>query len=168
MAYSNLGASYFYLRRYQKRLLHLEKARALDEQDYLNWGNLGDALYWSSARRSEATSAYKKAIELAQGRIQVNPKDATARVYVAEYSAMLGDRTTAMRELQKAQELAPTDPDTMFRAALVYNQFGDRSQTLDWLNKTVAAGYSRSTVRDTPDFGPLQADPKFKAIIAGS
>jgi len=168
MAYSNLGASYFYLRRYSEAIAAFEKARALDEQDYLNWGNLGDALYWSAARRSEATSAYKRAIELAQGRIRVNPKDATARVYVAEYSAMLGDRLTAMRELQKAQELAPTDPDIMFRAALVYNQFGDRSQTLDWLSKTVAAGYSRSTVRDTPDFIPIQADPKFKALIAGS
>jgi eukaryotic-like serine/threonine-protein kinase len=168
MAYSNLGASYFYLRRYPEAIAAFEKARALDDQDYLNWGNLGDALYWSASRRSEATSAYKRAIELAQGRIQVNPKDATARVYVAEYSAMLGDRPTAMRELQRAQELAPTDPDIMFRAALVYNQFGDRTQTLDWLGKTVAAGYSRSTVRDTPDFVSLQADPKFKSIIAGS
>ena len=52
----------------------------------------------------------------------------------------------------------------MFRAALVYNQFGDQRQTLDWLKKAVAADYSRTIVRDTPDFGHLQSDPAFKAL----
>ena len=31
-----------------------EKARALDDKDYLNWGNLGDALYWMPGRREES------------------------------------------------------------------------------------------------------------------
>jgi serine/threonine protein kinase/Flp pilus assembly protein TadD len=164
-AYSDLGAAYYYLHRYSEAIPSFEKAKQLDEKDYLNWGNLGDALYWSPSRRSEATTAYKRAIELAQERIKVNPKNATARAYVAEYSAMVGEQLTAKTELQRALDLAPNDPDLMFRAALVYNQFGDQRQTLDWLKKAIDAKYSLSTIRDTPDFEHLQADSEFKELI---
>ena len=47
-AYSNLGLAYFYCRRYPDSVAMYEKARALDDQDYLNWGNLAEALHWSS------------------------------------------------------------------------------------------------------------------------
>jgi serine/threonine-protein kinase len=152
-AYSNLGAAYFYRHRFAEAASMFEKARGLDDKDYLNWGNLGDALYWSQGRRQESVAAYKTAIELAQDKLQTDPKDVTALAYVAEYSAMLA--------------LAPKNPDVMFRAALVYNQLGDQRQTLDWLKKALAANFSRSTVRDTPDFGHLQSDPTFKSLIAG-
>jgi hypothetical protein len=56
----------------------------------------------------------------------------------------------------------------MFRAALVYNQLGDRQQTLEWLRKAAGAGFSRSTIRDTPDFDPLHSDPRFVTLVAGN
>jgi tetratricopeptide (TPR) repeat protein len=165
-AYSDMGEAYFYLHRYPEAISSFDKARALDEHDYLNWGNLGDALYWSPTRRSEAAAAYKRAIELAQERARINPKDQIAQIYVAEYSAMIGDKHTAMSAMQKAQELAPGDPEVMFRTALVYNQFGDRQHTLDWLNKAASANYSRTVIRDTPDFSSLQADKDFQRAIS--
>jgi serine/threonine-protein kinase len=81
---------------------------------------------------------------------------------------MLGDQRTATSELSKAVEQAPHDPDVLFRAALVYNQLGDQRQALVWLQKAVAASFSRTTVRDTPDFDHLKSDPAFQAIIAGT
>jgi serine/threonine-protein kinase len=167
-AYSNLGSAYFWMHRYPDAITAYEKASSLDDKDYLNWGNLGDALYWSTNRRSESMAAYKRAIELAQAQLKINPKDATARAFAAQYHAMLGDVRTASVEVLKAVEQAPNDPDVLFRAALVYNQFGDQRQTLDWLTKAVAASFSRTTVRDTPDFDHLKSDPAFKAIIAGT
>jgi serine/threonine protein kinase/Tfp pilus assembly protein PilF len=165
-AYSNLGAAYFWQHRYSDAIPAFEKARSLDDQDYLNWGNLADALYWSPSRRPQATAAYKRAIELAQAQIQVNPKDATTRAYVAEYSAMVGDKPTALEQIQQALALAPKDSDVMFRAGLVYNQLGDRRRTLDWLKKSTDANYSRTVIRDTPDFSHLQTDPEFRELLA--
>src|SRR5271169_675019 len=101
-AYSNLGAAYFWMRRYTDAITAFEKARALDEKDYQNWGNLGDALYWSPNRRSESVAAYKRGIELAQAQLRVNPKDATTRAFAAQYYAMLGDTHTATAEILQA------------------------------------------------------------------
>jgi len=167
-AYSNLGTAYFYQRRYSDAITAFDMARALDDQDYMNWGNLGDALYWSPDRRKESASAYKRAIELGLGRLQVNPKDAIARAFVADYYAMLGDKQAATTEIGKAVSQAPQDPDVLFRAAVVYNQLDDYRQTLDWLNKAVAAKFSLTTIRDTPDFDHLKSDPAFKAIVSGA
>jgi len=167
-AYSNLGTAYFYQHRYPDAVTAFEKARSLDDQDYLNWGNLGDALYWTQNRRPESVAAYKRAIELGQSRLQDNPKDATTRAFVASYSAMIGDRHAATVELDKALSFAPHDPDVLFRAALVYNQLGNKNQTLESLKKAVAVNYSRTAVRDTPDFDHLKSDPVFAAIIAGA
>ena len=167
-AYSNLGTAYFYLHRYPDAVAAFDKARELDDQDYLNWGNLGDALYWTPNRRAEAAVAYRRAIQLGQARLQVNPKDATVRSYVADYSAMVGDTRTATLEIHRALDLDAKDPDILFRAALVYNQLGDQLQTLAWLKKAVAANFSRTTVRDTPDFDHLKSDPKFQALLTGA
>jgi serine/threonine-protein kinase len=166
-AYSNLGAAYFWQHRYADAIPAFEKARDLDDKDYQNWGNLADALYWSPNRRSEATAAYKRAIELAQSQVQVNSSDATARAYIAEYSAMVGDKLTATKEIRHALETAPQDSDVMFRAALVYNQLGDRRRTLDYLKNALGANYSRTAIRDTPDFSHLQTDPEFQALGVG-
>jgi len=166
-AYSDLGEAYFYLHRYPEAISALEKARDLEGHDYLTWGNLGDALYWSSDRRDEAPRAYRRAIELAREKATINPNDQLAEIYIAQYSAMIGDTHTATSAVQKALGLAPDDPEVIFHAALVYNQLGNRRQTMEWLKKAANANYSRSTIRNTPDFAHLHADPEYQAIISG-
>jgi hypothetical protein len=53
----------------------------------------------------------------------------------------------------------------LFNAALVYNQFGGVSLTLKGLARALAAGYSPTIVRDTPNFDPLRSDPRFQELI---
>jgi eukaryotic-like serine/threonine-protein kinase len=165
-AYSDLGETYYYLHRYPDAIAALEKARKLKEDDYLNWGNLGDALYWSPDRRSEASQAYKRALELATEHVRTNPKDQIAQIYIAEYSAMIGDRHTATSAMQKALAIAPHDPEVLFRAALVCKQLGDDRQALNWLRKAADANYSRTIIRDSPDFATLAADADFQQLIS--
>jgi len=166
-AYSNLGTAYFYLHRYPDAITAYEKAREFDTKDYLNWGNLGDALYWSLQRRQEAPAAYKQAVQLAQAQLEVNPKDADTLAFVAGYQAMLGEKNTALSQIEKAQQLDPQNSNVMFRSAIVYNQLGDHRLTLEWLKRAAAAKFSQATIRDTPDFDHLKSDAAFKAIASG-
>lgn len=164
-AYSNLGAAYFYSHQFPQAVENFREAAKLNDQDWLNWGNLGDALYWNPGHREEASAAYRTAITLARKKLEVNPKDANILAYIAVYSAMLEDRQQASADLHKALALAPTDPDVMFRAALVNNRNGDANQTIEWLKKSMDAGYSPTTVRDTPDFDHLNDNPRFRALL---
>lgn len=166
-AYTNLGAAYFASRRFAEAADTIQLALKLDEADPLNWGNLGDALFWTSGRRAEAAPAYRKAIELLSVKLGVNPRDAEALGYVAIYNAMLGDRTAANASLQRALKLDDKSPEILFDAANVYSQLGDTDQALTWLRKAIHAGYSTSQIKDNPEFDHLRDNPTFQAIILG-
>jgi len=165
VAYGNLGAAYFYMRRYQDSADSLQQGLKIDDKDWLNWGNLGDTLYQVPARRPEALNAYRKAIELARVRLEVNPRDSITLAFTADYYAMLDQERQARDQLGRALEVASSDAEVLFRAAILHNHFGDTEKTLDFLNKAVAAGYSRTALRDTPDFDRLKDDPRFRALL---
>ncbi len=165
-AYENLGAAYYYLRQYPAAIETFESARKIDDRDALAVGNLGDALYRSGARRNEAAAAYKMAVKLVRDDLAVNPKDAVATAYLAEYSSMLEDRDSALQSTVRALQLDPKNPEVLFRSALVYNHFGDSAKALEQLKKAVDAGFSVVTIRDTPDFDSLVGTPEFHALTA--
>ena len=164
-AYSNLGYAYTLMHEYLDATAALEQALKLNDGHYEVWGNLGDTLYWSGKRRSEAPSRYRRAISIATSKLQVNPRDAETLAYLANYSAMLDDRQAALSFLQKALGLAPSNAEVLFRAAVVYNHFNDTNQVFAYLKQAVEHGYSRGIIRDTPDFQSLNQDPRFRALV---
>jgi tetratricopeptide (TPR) repeat protein len=167
-SYGNLGAAYFYMRRYQDSADNLQQALKIDDQDWLNWGNLGDTLYQIPSRRADSLSAYRKAIELARLRLEANPKDSFALAFTADYYAMLDQEQQARETMARALEIAPADAEVLFRAAILYNHFGDTKNTLDFLTRSVASGYSRTVIRDTPDFNHLKNDSHFLTLLPKS
>jgi len=167
VAYSNLGTAYFALRRFAEAAETFQQGAKLDDRNWTNWGNLGDALYWIPGRRQEAAKPYHTAISLARGQLEADPRDADTWAMVAAYYAMLDDKAHALESIQRALEGAPGDPEVAFRAAIVYNHFGDTDRSLAWLKKAVDAGFSRSSIRDLPDFDSLQGNAAFRALMAG-
>jgi tetratricopeptide (TPR) repeat protein len=153
------------MRRYQESAETLQLALQVDDKDWLNWGNLGDTLYQIQSRRQGALSAYHKAIELALARLEVNPQDSFTLAFTADYYAMVDQEQKAREQIARAVEIAPTDADVLFRAAIVHNHFGDTDKTLQFLTKSVAAGYSKTVIRDTPDFDHLKDDQRFRAFL---
>jgi eukaryotic-like serine/threonine-protein kinase len=167
-AYGNLGAAYFYMRRYAESADSLQQALKIDDKDWLNWGNLGDTLYQIPERRQDGMKAYRQAIALARPRLDLNARDSFTLAFVADYHAMLGEERLSREAMARALEITPTDADVLFRAAIVYNHFGETEKTLDFLGKSVAAGYSRTVIRDTPDFDHLRHDTHFLALLPKS
>jgi len=163
-AYGNLGYAYTLMHRYPEAITALQQALQVDDHDWLNWGNLADALYWSPDRRGESESKYRKAISVAVPKLEVNPEDVLTLAYLADYSAMVGDRQSAFPYLEKALKIAPLNGEVLFRAAIVHNHFKETGQVLSYLRKAAEAGYSRTVIRDTPDFGDLQQDPQFRSL----
>ena len=164
-AYSNLGYTYYLMHRFPEAITAQEKAVQMDEGNWEMWGNLADALYWSRDRRADADGKYKRAIVIATSKVQVNPRDTRALAYLANYSAMIGDRRAAMDYIQRVLAIAPADGEVLFRAAVVYNHFNQTEQTLNYLKKAADVGYSRVIIKDSPDFADLQQNPRFVALV---
>jgi eukaryotic-like serine/threonine-protein kinase len=163
---SNLATAYFQSKRYADAARMSEEATKLDEQNYEIWGNLGDAYYWAPGMREQAPGAYRKALELGEEQRKINPRDAHMLSYLAEYHAMLGEKEKARKQISEAEKLAPRDPEVLYYSAIVSVQAGDQKQSLEKLERAVAAGYPAGVVRDTPNFLVLENDLRFKTLIA--
>jgi eukaryotic-like serine/threonine-protein kinase len=164
-AYTNMANVYFYQRRYDEATRGYEQAVKLNQGDYMLWRNLADGYYWTPGTRAQADGAYRQAISLAKEKLQVNPKDTSALGVLAVCHGMLGEKKWALQYLQKGLQLAPDDPGMRFKAALVYVQLGETERALDWLAKAVAAGYSATTIRDTPNFDHLHSNTRFQELL---
>src|SRR2546428_450835 len=163
--YTNLGNAYFFLRQYEQAARAYEQAVKLTEKDPLLWRNLGDGYYWTQGKRAQAAGAYRQGIALAKEELRVNPQDLYAFGVLAICHAMLGEKKPALESLRRGSLLSPGDPFLRFQAALVHNQFGESDQAIQWLKKALAAGYSPSRIRDTPNFDALRADPRFQELL---
>jgi serine/threonine-protein kinase len=165
-ATSNLGTAYFALHRYADAAHAYEQATALNDKSFIVWGNLGDAYYWTPGRRGEASSAYRKALTIAEEALRVNKVDADTQVSVALYHAMLGERDSAFGSLRRAMAAAPNRPDFLLDSAIIHEQFGEHEHALEALEKAVTAGVPPVAVRDTPNFEGLRSNPRYVSLVS--
>jgi serine/threonine-protein kinase len=164
-ATSNLGTAYFALHRYADAAKAYQEAVQAAPGEYIVWGNLGDAFFWTAGKRQEAAASYRRAIALAGHALRVNSRDAAALSSVSLYHAMLGDRREALDYLQRALRIEPKRPDLLLNGAIANQQLGDEEQALNYLEKSVAAGLPPDSLRDLPNFDSLREKPRFKKLV---
>lgn len=162
--YANLGTAYFHQRRFPEAATAYTEATHLNDRDYHFWGNLGEAQYFAG-NRQEADKAYRKGITLAEDALKVNARDPDVLKNLANYHVMLGERDPALKYLDRALVYGKADKEILFSAALVYNRLGETGPALEWLRKALQAGYSPTTVRESPDLDNLRGNPRYLALV---
>jgi len=163
-AYSNLGILHHMEMRYADAARMYEKALELDNRNYRVWGNLASACYWAPSERGRAMATYQRAAQMAEEERKVNPRDPEVLSDLAEYYAMIGERTRALSLVQQALSLAPDNIDVMVRAGLIYELLGERDTALEWVGKALEHGYPRALIERLPELQQLQADPRFQRM----
>ena len=128
-------------------------------------GNLGDA-YRARGDPAKADRAYARSVALARAQLDLNPKDAVARSYVATGLAKTGHMVEANQEMARVIALDPKEPDLFSDAAIVAALAGRDAEAFAWLRKAVAAGYCRQTIAVQPEFARFRDNPEFRSIVA--
>ncbi len=162
---NNLGTAYVNLRQYDNAAGTYQAALELDENDYLVWGNLGEALARLPTRQQEAHPAFENAISRGLEKLPINPRNWTLLCDLARYHAMIGSNTEALDYLENAIELAPSGAGLFYRAALVHKQLGDDEPAITWIEKALDAGLPVRDVLSTHDFDSLQTYPRFQTLL---
>jgi tetratricopeptide (TPR) repeat protein len=127
-----LAFAYYGVAEYSNAVSTLEKLlrRNPQRQDQIYF-LLGNS-YLGMGTFDESESAFRKAIEL-------NPKDP---MYYGSYAALLRKEgpsriDDALVQLQKASQLAPSDPHVLVQLGLCYESKGDLNQSLALLERAV-------------------------------
>ncbi len=165
--YVNLGTSYFGLNKYAEAASAYEEATKLDPQQYVTWGNLGEALYYAG-KKDQSQAPYRKAVELASGDLKVNPHDPDVLSSLASYYSMLGDRKHALLYLGQALQFGHNDKAILMDAASVYNHLGETGLAVEWLAKAMQAGYTTDKIRSLHEFDNLASAPGYQQLMKSS
>ncbi|HTC93580.1 MAG TPA: tetratricopeptide repeat protein [Terriglobales bacterium] len=164
-AYANLGQAYMRLRRFDDAIGSYQQALTLNVRDFRSTGYLADAYYWAPGKRDQAAPLYERAITMADEELKLNSKDIDVHLLLAEYHARLGHADAARMHMRQALKFHPDEPETMFFAALVENQLGNKAGAIQWLGKALHQGYSLAEINAAVDFDNLRSDPAFQAIV---
>ena len=166
LAYLNLGTLYFYSQRYLDSALMYEKALELKSDDYMAWGQAAEAHYWAGDGNGKARGQYLKAVELGEAKLAEFPRDAGHLAAMAGYLMKLGEKSRALKCLERFLSLDSHPPQAMFAIADVYEQMGQRELALQWIESAVAGGFATTEIIRYPGMGDLRADQRYRALMA--
>ena len=164
-AYSNLATMYNGLGQGAEAAEMYEKALELDDRDYRVWASLGAVLRGLSGREASVDSAFRRAVDLAEAQLMINPNDALLLAFLAEHHAILGDDERAGELAKRAVEIAPKQVDVLVRAAGAYEEIGQRAKALATIRTAIEGGWNPEAPGADSPLAPLFADPKFREIV---
>ncbi len=167
VAYSNLGAVLFYQGKYAEAARETEEATRLQPANPVNWGNLGDAWWQVEAAREKAVEAFRRAAELSQKELALNPGNRRVRKSYPLYLAKLGRGAEARTEARRAEAQWPKDGSVRFYAARAFSVVGDRKAALESLAEAAKLGYDVKEIEREPDFAPLRDSAPYQQVLKG-
>jgi serine/threonine protein kinase/Flp pilus assembly protein TadD len=163
--YSDLAEIYKSEGNHQKGIDASKKALALNQTNYLAWGNLGSAYLRAPDGRDEAIKNYMKAIDLAEAARKESPHDSMLLASLAGYYATIGDANHALPLLRQAVALDPDSADVLYIAGDGYELLHKRDQAIPLIAKALALGYHSVQFEHEPELAALRQDPNFKKAL---
>lgn len=154
-SYANTGIVHYYLGRYREAAEMYRKAIEFAPADHRLWGNLADALLFDS-RADEARQTYRRALELADGELAVNPKHAVNQAQAAYYATRLGEQNRARRSIAIALSEGEGDFHVQYYVALAELGLGEESTALAHARRARELGYPENLMRSAPELGEIR------------
>jgi len=165
---SNLGTVYMTQGRYREAVQALAGASELAAteapNDYLIWGNLGDARWLAAGRLEDGRPAWRHAAEVAEGRLARRPDDADLLAVLAEYYAKLGERVLARERVGSALEHAPDSAFIHYQAGVVHALLDEPGEAIAELQVALRHGDVATQIQQAPELRGLRASPGFGGL----
>ncbi len=164
--YSVLLRSYFSQDRLEEVAGWADRALAANGDDYNIFSPIVNSLH-RLGKAEKAMQFRKQTILVLQQHLERVPEDVRARILLSSDQAYVGDRESAMRQLQIAVALRPQDSNVLYNAACTYGLLQMKAECLVTIRAAVAAGYNQVEwlARD-PDFACVRDEPEFQALLA--
>ncbi len=164
MAYSNLGTAYSRADRYQDAIAAYRQAVAINNSDWLAWGNLAIVLFWDSGMSEEAMQTFGTAIALAEAARASNTRDPWVHSDLALYYARTGQQELALQRLGAALVLSPDIAEILAAAAETYEILGDRDKAIEFALQAIEQGFPLQQLQRSFELRDLLQDPRMQSV----
>jgi serine/threonine protein kinase/Flp pilus assembly protein TadD len=142
-----------------------ERASLLRPEDYQPPHFLGQA-YESLGNVDEAKVWRRRALQIMEERLELNPDDTRALILGSSALATLGERERAIEMATQALALDPDDPGMLYNVACTYSQLGKLDEAISVLERAVGKGYhNKDWMEHDPDLEPIKSSPRYQALL---
>ena len=169
-------ASVFLLeRKYQEGLETAEKLPEVAAFPGHSWSKY---YYIGFARKAlgdetGARAAFLKAKSIIEDQLKRTPDNADTHIQLAKVLAYLGEKESALAEVQRATEIVPEGkdafggPEIMSGVAEVYATLGDKDRAIEILDGLLSrpSSVTAQALKVNPIWDPLRSDPRFQGLI---
>jgi serine/threonine protein kinase/Flp pilus assembly protein TadD len=160
-----LGRAYFASGRHEQVAALVQQAIDANGDDYNTYMPYMNALERLGLKK-EAAQYREKLTAVLQQQLERVPEDVRARILLAAMLALTGNEEESVRHLQTAVALRPNDSNILYNAACTYGVMKRKSDTLEMLKRTLAAGYgNRDWMAKDPDLDCVHDDAEFKKLV---
>ncbi len=140
------------------------QAVALDDEDFMVWGNLGETLSADPASSAaEARKAFAEAATRAESYLKLKPDDARAVAALGLYRAVLGDPAAARQLVARAEALHGQPGEVALLNAETLALLGDLGAARERLVAARAAGMAETLIAGNHVFRRLGLLPPLSA-----
>ncbi len=164
-AYSNFGTLAFLQKDWKEAIAQYEKACALDDRDYVVWGNTGIAYHWLGGHDAQAREALVAAVKLAERQLAVNPHDPVVLTDLASYCATLGEKDRSRAYLAQVEAAGREQADLAVAIADVWADLGETDRAIAWIETGLKLGFPAADIEQRPAFERLAKDPRLARLL---
>jgi serine/threonine protein kinase/Flp pilus assembly protein TadD len=152
--------------KHDKAARMFERAMELRPEDYVVPNLLGGA-YATLGRTADSQRAYRRDVEAARKRLELNPDDPRALYMGGTALSRLGEAAKAKDWANQALAISPGDATVLYNVACIYATSGEADQAISLLEKAVGLGFGhRSWIANDSDFESLRQHPRFQTLLA--
>jgi serine/threonine protein kinase/Flp pilus assembly protein TadD len=145
-----------------------ERASELRPEDYVVPSLLGGA-YAGLGRTADAQRAYKRQLDAATKRLQLNPDDPRALYMGGVSFARLGEGARGRDWANQALAINSNDATVLYNVACIYSISGEIDKAVSMLERSVNAGFGHwNWIENDSDFEPLHNHPGYQALLSRS
>ena len=154
-AYSNFGTLAFVQKDWNEAIRQYEQACALDDRDYVVWGNTGIAYHWLDGHEPQAREALLTAVKLAERQLGVNPHDpvgARGPGQLLRHPRGEGQVASLPRPGRAAGR---EQADLAVAIADVWADLGETDRAIVWIETGLKLGFPAADIEQRPAFERL-------------
>jgi tetratricopeptide (TPR) repeat protein len=165
--YNNLGTMHFYEGNYPAAAAAYRKALEINDKDHRVWSHLGTAYYWMHADPAKYQAAKRKAVEMAEKWLEVNPTDLNAKAELAGYYGELKETEKARAMLEEFGDRPTPELSShiSFQVGATWEALGERKKALVWIRDALLKGYNVNEINLYPGLEDLRSDKAFVNIM---
>ncbi len=145
-----------------------QKASEVRPEDYQCPKFVVQSLVSLGAPAEQIDTATRRAIQIIEDHVELNPDDARALYLGGTLLIASGKKDRGLEWGRRALSIDPGDPMILYNVACVFAQAGEIDQSIRMLERAVESGFGHKVwIENDSDFDPLRDDPRFHELLAG-